>query len=320
MLKFLKTNYHKIIICAVLFFAVVLQGNGADKDRLIEIEVYVSPSIIHIGDIINYNFVIKHDPSVKVDFPDLGKVLDKFSIKDFSQLETFKEKNKIVLRENFKLNTFLTGDYVIPPIEVKYKKGEEEKTAVSGALYVRVDSLLNSEEKDIRDITPPWTSKIKSKIFIWVIWIAVPLLFIAFVIYLVYYFRKRAIEKEEAAPLPWVEALEMLEHLKNTNLINENIKEYYYELSYLLRFYIEKRFGVMAPERTTEEFIKIMQNKSIFNANHQRILQKFLKESDLVKFAKNIPPPQEIDKGTKLVEDFVKDTIPKEETEGDKKE
>ncbi|EKD27226.1 MAG: hypothetical protein ACD_79C00796G0002 [uncultured bacterium] len=112
----------------------------------------------------------------------------------------------------------------------------------------------------------------------------------------------------------------MLEHLKNTNLINENIKEYYYELSYLLRFYIEKRFGVMAPERTTEEFIKIMQNKSIFNANHQRILQKFLKESDLVKFAKNIPPPQEIDKGTKLVEDFVKDTIPKEETEGDKKE
>src|SRR6202034_3871815 len=56
--------------------------------------------------------------------------------------------------------------------------------------------------------------------------------------------------------------------------------------SELLRDYIEKRFDVLATQRTTEEFLQtLLQNSNETLVRHRALLAEFLQQCDFVKFA-----------------------------------
>jgi hypothetical protein len=56
--------------------------------------------------------------------------------------------------------------------------------------------------------------------------------------------------------------------------------------SELIRDYIEKRFDVVATQRTTEEFLQaLLQNSNEALARHRSLLAEFLQQCDFVKFA-----------------------------------
>ena len=71
------------------------------------------------------------------------------------------------------------------------------------------------------------------------------------------------------------------------------MKTFYFRLSAIMRYYIEERFGLRAPERTTEEFLAEISNADVFNTGQRNYLKSFLKASDIVKFAKHEPQLQE---------------------------
>jgi hypothetical protein len=54
----------------------------------------------------------------------------------------------------------------------------------------------------------------------------------------------------------------------------------------LIRDYIEKRFDVVATQRTTEEFLQtLLQSSNEALARHRSLLEGFLQQCDFVKFA-----------------------------------
>lgn len=54
-----------------------------------------------------------------------------------------------------------------------------------------------------------------------------------------------------------------------------------------VRFYLEARFGVAAPRRTTEEFLHdLLARADASLAGHQALLEDLLRRNDLVKFAR----------------------------------
>ena len=56
--------------------------------------------------------------------------------------------------------------------------------------------------------------------------------------------------------------------------------------SELIRDYIEKRFDVVATQRTTEEFLQaLLQSSNTTLARHRSLLAEFLQQCDFVKFA-----------------------------------
>ena len=56
--------------------------------------------------------------------------------------------------------------------------------------------------------------------------------------------------------------------------------------SELIRDYIQKRFDVVATQRTTEEFLQaVLQSSNEALARHRSLLAEFLQQCDLVKFA-----------------------------------
>ena len=60
---------------------------------------------------------------------------------------------------------------------------------------------------------------------------------------------------------------ELKELMAKNLLMNGMIKEYYYELSYILRRYIERRFMVYALHQSSEEFLQSLMKNNPFDSS-----------------------------------------------------
>jgi hypothetical protein len=66
-------------------------------------------------------------------------------------------------------------------------------------------------------------------------------------------------------------------------------------VSEVVRTYLEERFGLRAPERTTEEFLSELATSVALEARHKALLAEFLTGCDLAKFARAEPGPAELE-------------------------
>ena len=80
------------------------------------------------------------------------------------------------------------------------------------------------------------------------------------------------------------------------------------EISNILRHYIEDRFDLRAPERTTEEFLIELQWSDDLGEPDKNDLGEFLTHCDLVKFAKHKPKTEQIQQTFDLVKNFIEKT------------
>ena len=104
-------------------------------------------------------------------------------------------------------------------------------------------------------------------------------------------------------------AYQALERLKAKDLPRfGKIKEYYIELSDIVRRYMENRFSFRAPEMTTEEFLYFLRESDRLKGAHKNLLKQFLNHCDLVKFAKYGPTGQEIDGSFNFAKKLVDET------------
>ncbi len=91
------------------------------------------------------------------------------------------------------------------------------------------------------------------------------------------------------------------------------VKLFYIRISDILRHYIENRFALHAPERTTEEFLAELQQSAVLAHGHKILLKEFLLHCDLVKFAELLPANDQIQKTFDLCKLFIVETQVKEE-------
>jgi hypothetical protein len=92
---------------------------------------------------------------------------------------------------------------------------------------------------------------------------------------------------------PQEQARRALEHLLSQHLVeNGQFREFYFELTAIVRRYIEGCTGVRAPEQTTEEFLQIARTDPRFPPAFLTTLDDFLTKADLVKYANLAPAPE----------------------------
>jgi pimeloyl-ACP methyl ester carboxylesterase len=98
--------------------------------------------------------------------------------------------------------------------------------------------------------------------------------------------RKQALRRMS----PRERALNELAELISRDLVARNMmKEFFLELTMIVRRYIERRHGIRAPEQTTEEFLLAVRDDPRFPPETARRLRDFLQAADLVKFAAHRP-------------------------------
>ncbi len=115
-----------------------------------------------------------------------------------------------------------------------------------------------------------------------------------------------------APPMPPHQiALKALEALRAKGWIEAlKIEPFYVELSAIVRRYIEARFGLRAPERTTEEFIRDALSSRKLSDVHRDLVAGFLEQSDLVKFARHAPGATDMQNALDSAGRLVHETMP----------
>lgn len=103
--------------------------------------------------------------------------------------------------------------------------------------------------------------------------------------------RERPTDHTDGVPLPaHVLALRELARLRGLPRASEaEVEALYVGVSHVLRQYFERRFGLRAPERTTEEFLPEVESRALLDSTRQALLREFLQACDLVKFAGSRP-------------------------------
>jgi len=166
--------------------------------------------------------------------------------------------------------------------------------------------------EELRDIKPPVEPR--SDLF-WLLLLLVVIALAAAIYFVWQYFlrRKNLAAANQIVKLPHKIAYERLERLRQRNLPAQgHVKEYFIELSDIVRRYVEGRFSIDAPEMTTEEFLGSLRQSDQLSNVHKNLLKEFLNCSDMVKFAQYGPSVEEIDNGFISAKKFVDETRPVE--------
>ena len=109
---------------------------------------------------------------------------------------------------------------------------------------------------------------------------------------------------------PHEEALLRLQQVKDEKLWQSGkIKEFYTEITDILREYMDRRFGINAMELTSEQILAFVRKNPEMEEVRQ-LLRQMLELSDLVKFAKFIPLEDENQRSMSDAFAFVEKTAP----------
>ena len=130
--------------------------------------------------------------------------------------------------------------------------------------------------------------------WVWWLLVAVAVLVVAGI---VAWFIRRHLAKcstELAPPPPPPPHVVAWERLQRTLELIHEAEWFCIEVSHIIRVYLEERFSLHAPDRTTEEFLLELQSSRRLAGEHKQLLANFLSECDMVKFARAEPPEQEL--------------------------
>lgn len=210
------------------------------------------------------------------------------------------------------LEPFLPGELETPEITVTplFGDGEAGEAVVVAPMRVEVASAIEGdpEEAELADVKsvvdPPEGRGVLIAIGAAVVLGGAAVLAIVMLVSR----RRGASEQEEVVP-PDEAARRALEALRQQRLVESGrIKVFYFELSMILRRYIEGRFGLDAPDRTTEEFLREARGSVALGTGDVEVLERFLDHCDLVKFAKLPVDAAQAEVSLRTVSDFVERT------------
>jgi hypothetical protein len=233
-----------------------------------------------------------------------------------SAIDTAVNGEYIHYSQRLTITSFDSGAYTIPPFRIDYQLGNNTamQQAFSKAIALNVQTVKVDTTKAIRDIKGPMEAPFTFAEI--VPWLLAGLVFVAAVILLWYYLRQRksnkpfiTLSRKPKQPAYQI-ALESLDELKSRKLWqNGRIKEYYSDMTDILRSYIEDQFGIAAIEMTTDEILSSFADKN-GGSNLLQRLKQVLTTADLAKFAKAQPIGSENELSLSNAVEFVKETIP----------
>ena len=224
------------------------------------------------------------------------------------------ERQRMLITQEYTITSFDSALYYIPPIRVDVDGKEYKSKALAlRVLSVPVDTL---HPENFFGQNP-----IMKAPFVWSDWYAMiacallllPLL--GLLIYLIIRIRdnKPIIRKVKVEPKlpPHQTALNEIEKIKSEKIWQKGLtKDYYTELTDVIRTYIKERFGFNALEMTSSEIIdKLLEIKDKDAISDLKFL---FQTADLVKFAKHAPLMNENDANLISAIDFINDTKPEE--------
>lgn len=306
-----------LVLCSILFFLFSFKTFS-------QVKTEVDTTKIRIGEQINYKIKVEADSTALVVFPE-GQTFMPLEAVEALEIDTTKKDAKFLLSRIYKLTQFDSGSYTIP----RQKIIIGEKPFFTDSLRIDVNTIIvDTTKQKLYDIKPIIeVDKTGGNWWKWLLGIIAAIALIAFLLYWFIWRKKPLTEEEEIALLPPYDRAQLaLKKLDESQyLIRSEVKEYYSELTFIIRKYLDDKVYDRALESTTDQLVSRLDllregNQIKLSKDTIKNIESILKRADLVKFAKSAPDTAlaEMDKATIAKEvDAVKASLP-EPTEEEK--
>ena len=279
------------------------------------VEMKLDTAEIMVGQQVQLTTSVSTDAGNQVTFPSYNKekeLVKGLEVINHSKVDTayLNDKKRVKLSRKYTITAFDSALFSIPPMQVE----------VAGKLYTAnapVGLKVNTVPVDTTKLdlfAGPHT--VVPEAFTWRSHLYVLCLLSWLVLILVFFIairltrRKPLTTKKVIIPQipPFKQASVALQQLKApTRNDHESEKAFYMALTELVRVYLQRRYNVLALEKTTSEIIDAMVDK----VDEVKInnLKTVFETADFVKFAKVVTSDMEKSKCMSIVADFLKETV-----------
>ncbi|MBN2312115.1 MAG: hypothetical protein JXR94_24265 [Candidatus Hydrogenedentes bacterium] len=288
-----------------------------------DVATSIDPPVIPFHRQARFNIAVEGPEGMAVEFPEMANKFGGLAIYGAPlHSEVRLGSGRVRIAETYVLDPTFVGDYAIAPVKVRVKTPGGPDEAVSVVVpspTVRVRELTPEEteeaerfEPNAGPIDPP-----RSLVGDWrLVAAATGTTGLTAAWLFLFLRRRRAVEHTPPLVPPWEAAYRALRELDRRNWpATGRFEPYYVELSAILRHYIEDRFNVHAPERTTPEFLAEAAGARVFSDEQQKLLATFLRHCDRVKFARYKPSLDQMEQSFADVLRFIDETAPAPPTE-----
>lgn len=229
-------------------------------------------------------------------------------------LDTVESGNTLTIKYDIPVQAFDSGYYRLP--ELLYVSGNDTSRSKQLSLKVvpvpaKAEDPINDyasvsepEDKSIFDFLPDWVVD-----YWWLLLILAAAVW-AGILLMKRYRKEGHILPKKPEPTPYEKAVASLRQLKEQKLWEQGMeKEYYTELTDILRSYLSGRFGINAMEMTSREILHAL-HQSHGLRGYRPDMRQILDMADFVKFAKVRPLPDDCVRSFDYAQHFVEDTKP----------
>lgn len=267
-----------------------------------------------IGDYIRIELSVTGPSTAIFGFPD-ETTISNFDIIGSNPIDTQRADNKITLTKRIIYSIYEAGDVYFPQVSIPYRLPNDttQYVVVADSIPLSVTAIEVDTTQAIKPIKTVLDVDIHSNK--WLFWFKLinGLIAIGFIIWF-FLIRKKEVHtpKQKAPKLSIYERTMMrLVALQEKQLWQKgDLKLYYSELTDILRDYLEQRYGMHAQESTSDEIVAQLER----NPETQQDVSNItfvLHLSDMAKFAKSQPLPDENLRAYQLVSSFVEHTAEK---------
>ena len=286
----LRINKYKACFKNIITaLALIISGFCANA----QIKTSVDSTSIRIGEELIISFKVELDGLKKVVFPEI-KSFGALEVIENYKTDTLIEKSNIALIKQYGLTQFDSGTYTIPQQKILYGN----KTLLSDSIEINVLSIkVDTTKQKLYDIKPILQVKKPSLKKTILNWFLILITLTAIISIAFYYWRKRELKtKNTSLSLPPYELAKLaLSKLNEEKAFeNDEVKEFYSDLTLILRKYLNDKVYNHSLESTTDELLLKLNdlnksNQISLDEESIKNIEATLKRADLVKFAKSKP-------------------------------
>lgn len=308
----LKRNIKEIML--ILLLAV----SGIQvRAQLISVKSMIDRDSMLTGEQVAFTLRVEAAPGVSFTVPEHSDTLNRaFEVLSYLGRDTISDGEGLRVDHRYLITSFEPGQQMIPSMEVFYSYGHLSDTARSMPYLLFVDEPVVDTSQAIKALKPPMNTPVSFREVL--PWSSLALAAIALAFVLIWLIRKYLLKKDDSLLHRKVEeeaahiiAFRELDRLKLEKVWERGeVKPYYSDLTRIIRAYIEKQYGIPTMESTSGEIMTAFQKSNRQDILLDEMLNELLQLSDLVKFAKEDPMPDENLKHLNNIYVFVQKTYP----------
>lgn len=321
-MKKILFNYRKSVLCSLCLAAFAISCPQT-RAQQVTVRAGIDSLLLLVGEQTKVRLEVSMDAGRSLHLPVIQDTLvSGVEVLDIAKPDTqrLNDGKRWVVTQEYTVTSFDSALYYLPPLEVMVDDERYRSESLALKVYSMPVDTLHPDQffgpKTVVDVPIEWQD-IDAMVYAFILM----LLFGSACVFFIVRYRDnkpiiRIIRVEPKLP-PHQEAIRRIEEIKaDKNVRRENPKQYYTELTDVIRTYLSERFCISAMEMTSSEIIERL--LQVRDKESLKDLKYLFETADLVKFAKYAPMMNENDLNLVNAVEFINETKLEEDPDAKK--